>query len=79
MPTEIKRTLPMQPSPESEFIDAAEMARRLDLSRSRIYSMAKEGEIPSLRFGRYLRFRWESVVEWLAEVEARQRSGEHRP
>jgi excisionase family DNA binding protein len=66
-----ERSLPVQPNPTAEYIDAAELARRLNLSRSRIYSMAEEGEIPSLRFGRYLRFRWESVVERLNEIEVR--------
>ena len=57
-------------STETEFLDANEVAQRLGLSRNRIYDMAKRNEIPNLKFGRFVRFRWGSIVRWLDETEA---------
>lgn len=54
---------------ESVFIDVEEVAIRLDLSRNRIYEMVKSNEIPHQRFGRYVRFRWDSIERWLDERE----------
>lgn len=56
---------------EPYLVDAAELARRLNLSKSRIYGMVEENKIPHLRFGRYIRFRWDSVVEHLNGIEER--------
>ena len=41
---------------EIVFIDVQEVARRLDLSRNRIYEMVKANEIPHQLFGRYILF-----------------------
>ena len=54
---------------ESVFIGVEEVADRLDLSRSRIYEMVKGNEIPHQRFGRYVKFRWESIERWLDDRE----------
>jgi len=45
-----------------------ELAKRLKVPLSWVYK--QKGSMPVLRCGRYLRFDWEAVVEWL-------RKGEH--
>jgi len=61
----------LPPNTETEFIDASEVAQRLGVSRNRIYDMAKRDEIPNVKFGRYVRFRWDSIVRWIDVAEQR--------
>jgi hypothetical protein len=53
-----------------EFIDSAELAKRLNLPDSWIRAQTREratDPLPCLRFGRYVRFQWESpaLKGWL--------------
>lgn len=45
-----------------EMIDVPELARRLGVAKSQIYRKAKNGEIPSIRIGRYYRFPWPEIL-----------------
>jgi excisionase family DNA binding protein len=56
-----------------DVVTAQVVAERLGLSKGRVYELARAGEIPHLRIGRSVRFRWSSVVEWLEAIE---RAGE---
>lgn len=45
------------------FVDAREVARFLGLAKVTVYELAKRGQIPSVKIGRFRRFR-------LSEIEA---------
>ena len=48
---------------------AEDVAEWLQLRVDHIYKLAREGQIPHLRFGRTLRFRGEAIDHWLEEQE----------
>jgi hypothetical protein len=55
--------LPAQPTSTPELIDSVELARRLSLPDSWVRSHTRQrtsDEIPSVRFGRWVRFDWNS-------------------
>ena len=57
-----------------ELIDSGELANRLSVSASWIRSHTRrrtDDEIPCVRFGRYVRFRWGSpeLERWITEHE----------
>ena len=43
-----------------------DVARRLNLSRSKVYNMLKSGELPCVRLGRSIRIPVDELTEWLA-------------
>lgn len=51
------------------LLRAEDVAERLQLRIDHIYKLAREGQIPHLRFGRTLRFRSEAINRWLEEEE----------
>lgn len=70
------QTVPTKPT--LEVIDADELARRLTLPVSWVRSHCRKrstDEIPCIRFGRYVRFRWGSpeLERWIQAHEERTR------
>lgn len=64
--------LPVKPNGNWELIDAEELATRLNLPVSWIRSHCRNrtsDEVPCLRFGRWVRFRWGSpeLEKWLRD------------
>jgi excisionase family DNA binding protein len=60
------------------LLTAKEVGERLSVPETWVRQESREGRMPCLRLGRYVRFDWPAVVEWLAE----QRAGQwrkHRP
>lgn len=58
---------------DKKWDDIDELATKLNVPKSWIYSQTRrkgEGTIPVLRIGKYLRFNYQEVMEWL-----RQNSG----
>jgi len=51
------------------LMNTGEVAKYLRVSRSLIYRMAREGQIPALKVGRKWLFRKETIEQWLAERE----------
>lgn len=51
--------------PQPEFLTAAELAAILKVPVSWVRAAGREGRIPMLRVGRYLRFNPEQVIEAL--------------
>jgi excisionase family DNA binding protein len=51
------------------LLTAAEVSEILTLPVDHVYKLAHEDRIPHLRFGRTLRFRSESITEWLEDSE----------
>jgi hypothetical protein len=67
--------LPMPGKPSFELIDSNELAQRLSLPPSWVRSHTRArtlDEIPCIRFGKYVRFRWGSreLEAWIAAHEA---------
>ena len=55
---------------ESSFLTVIEIAEKLKLPVSWIYSRTREtgpGSIPRIRCGKYLRFDFHEVMDWLRE------------
>lgn len=48
---------------------AAEVAEILGVSRRWVEDATRRGEIPSVRLGRFYRYRRESVAAWVEEAE----------
>jgi excisionase family DNA binding protein len=49
------------------LLDADAVADRLNVPKSWVLESARAGAIPHVRLGRYVRFSWPDVQEWLAE------------
>jgi len=55
---------------DQDFLTIAELARRLKVQKSWLYSRTRKtgpGSIPRLRLGKYLRFDYQAVLNWLRE------------
>lgn len=52
------------------LLTAEEVAARLQVPTGWVYAAARRGELPSVRLGRYVRFRAEALERWLAERES---------
>lgn len=63
-----------------ELMTADEVAKRLRVPRSWVYLAAREGDMPSVRCGRYRRFDGRDVDDWISEQKQRpSRSGASSP
>jgi len=51
----------------SPLLTAEEVAERLKVPRTWVYRAAREGELPSVRCGRYRRFDADDVDHWIEE------------
>lgn len=51
------------------LIDADEAAELLAVTRAQVYRAARDGGLPSVKIGRYLRFRREALAAWVIEQE----------
>ena len=59
------------------YLTVNELADRLRLPRSWIYSRTREtgpGSMPRIRVGKYLRFEWGKIEEWLNENDSGRKS-----
>jgi excisionase family DNA binding protein len=53
---------------ENNFLTVEELAERLKVQKSWIYSRTREtgpGSMPRLKVGKYLRFNYQEVLDWL--------------
>ena len=54
----------------SRLLSADEVAELLGVPRAFVYSLSRRGELPTVRLGeRYVRYRAQSVHEWIAGQE----------
>lgn len=65
-----------QPSAASErddvrsgLLTAEEVSKLLAIPPRRVYEMAKQGELPSVRIGRLIRFPRQAVADWVASQQ----------
>jgi excisionase family DNA binding protein len=54
---------------ETNFIDQAELLKRLPVSRRTLHNWRTSGKIPSIKIGRRVLFCWENVAEALRRLE----------
>ena len=59
---------PAAPIAAAPLLTAAEMAKRLRVHESAVRTMEREGRIPGVRIGRYVRFRAEEVEALLTRA-----------
>lgn len=52
------------------LLNAKEVAERLSVPESWVRQETREGRMPHFELGRYRRYEWPAVVEWLAEQRA---------
>jgi predicted DNA-binding transcriptional regulator AlpA len=63
-------------SPAEYLIDTPELCRRLSVGRGWLYHRLREkgpDRIPHIRCGKFIRWRWEDILSWLAD-----QSGAHK-
>ncbi|MGQ9571711.1 MAG: helix-turn-helix domain-containing protein [Dehalococcoidia bacterium] len=59
-----------------EVLTVEELARYLRVSRSTLYRLLRDREIPAAKIGGYWRFRRQTIDEWLARNESESLSGQ---
>jgi excisionase family DNA binding protein len=57
---------------ERLLLEAKEVAERLSVPESWVRSETRAGRMPHLALGRYRRYEWPAVVEWLKGQRAGQ-------
>lgn len=50
-------------------MDAKDVAKMLSIPVSWVYRASRDGELPTVKIGRYRRFRREAVEKWITEQE----------
>jgi excisionase family DNA binding protein len=53
----------------AKLLRVEDVAEILDMRVDRVYRLVREDAIPHIRFGRSVKFRAESIEEWLGELE----------
>jgi excisionase family DNA binding protein len=56
---------------QSRLLTAQEVAERLGVKVSWVRYASQQGTIPSIKLGRYRRYRWEAIETWIREKQAR--------
>jgi excisionase family DNA binding protein len=54
------------------LLTAAEVAERLSVPETWVRQQTRAGRMPCLELGRYRRYEWQAVADWLAEQRAGQ-------
>lgn len=62
-------TTPPTPTEPRHLLTLGEISKRLQVKPSWVYEKSRRGEIPHLKVGRYLRFRWADIERWLEEAQ----------
>jgi excisionase family DNA binding protein len=56
----------------ARLLTASEIAERLSVPESWVRAETRAGRMPHLELGRYRRYDWDAVVDWLGEQRAGQ-------
>jgi excisionase family DNA binding protein len=59
------------PCEQTVLLTAGDLAARWGVRSQHVYMLAREGDLPHMRVGRYVRFREQSVAAWLDEQEVK--------
>ncbi len=62
--------------PNQEMMTVDEVAQYLRVSRSTVYRLLRDGEVPASKVGGYWRFRRHVIDRWLSRNEAATFSGQ---
>lgn len=54
-----------------KLLDVDEALEVLNISRTKLYQLVREGELPAVKMGRCVRFRPTSLREYIANAERR--------
>lgn len=65
-----------RPVPKALLWDAPQTSEALGVSRRKLWTMTANGEIPSVKLGRLVRYRPEAVEAYLARLERAGTSAE---
>lgn len=52
-----------------KLLQAEDVAKQIGMTTDWVYAQVRAGRIPHVRLGRYVRFRQESIDEWIAQSE----------
>jgi excisionase family DNA binding protein len=55
---------------DTRLLTADDVAERLGVPKTWVYARAREGRIPTVRLGRYYRFRPVALEDWILEQES---------
>ena len=53
------------------LMNAEQVAELLGMDVEWVWKMSRRGEIPTITFGRFRRYRREAILRWLEELESR--------
>ncbi len=56
---------PEAPADGDRLLTAEQVAERLQIPKGRVYEMARQGEIPTARFGKYVRVPVSALQQWV--------------
>ena len=62
--------------PERDLVDLTEITKYLNLSKSHIYKLSSNGEIPYRKFGKRLYFSKKEIDEWILKSSVHRRTTE---
>jgi excisionase family DNA binding protein len=57
------------PMADVGLLTAGDVAALLGVPKSWVYAQSREGRLPTVRLGRYYRYRRAAIAAWLAEQE----------
>jgi excisionase family DNA binding protein len=57
------------PAVDVGLLTAGDVAALLGVPKSWVYAQSREGRLPTVRLGRYYRYRRAAIAAWLAEQE----------
>jgi excisionase family DNA binding protein len=64
------RGAPVSSRPEGSLWTAHEVADLLGVSHEYVWQLSREGRIPTVALGRARRYRRESILTWLEQIES---------
>lgn len=66
-----------QPEPEPVYLDASEIARRLNVPEHWVRERTRRGEIPHKRLGHYVKYEWAKVSATIAAMNGKGAQDAH--
>lgn len=68
-----------EPQTAESLLDAGQVAALLGVSREWVYEQSRRGAIPTVRLGRYCRYRRSAIDAWVIDLEGpRPCASKHR-
>jgi excisionase family DNA binding protein len=56
-------------APEGKLLTADDVALMLCVPKSWVYAQSRAGSLPTVRVGRYCRYRHEAITAWIEQQE----------